>query len=145
MFSFLRQPHLCASDKASTYLSRRAASLIAVEAIQFIELSDPIAASLEWKKEKKQQNWWWWLAIIERGYVREVRVATNTVRYRTSIEILLVIYLGTNGYLPLRYHGCGESTPVNIGHKVSDSGAAGTFIVPVSSPLRNGIYTSLTN
>lgn len=64
----------------------------------------------------------------------------NTVRYCTGREIPLVIYSRYLRVPPLRYHGCGESTPVSTGHKVSDTGAAaGTFTVPVSFPLRNGI------
>lgn len=44
---------ICAPvDKASTYSSRKVASLVAVKAIQFIDLSDPIAASLSWKTKR---------------------------------------------------------------------------------------------
>ena len=63
----------------------------------------------------------------------------NTVRYCTGREIPLVIYSRYLRVPPLRYHGCGESTPVTTGHKVSDTGAAGTFTVPVSFPPCNGI------
>ena len=51
-FSFFDSAICAPVEKVSTYSSRKVASLVAVKAIQFIYLSDPIAASLSWEKKK---------------------------------------------------------------------------------------------
>lgn len=60
---------------AHSYSSRKVASLVAVKAIQFIDLNDPVAASLVWKKKRGSKKMVVVVvvvvvvaSIIERGY-----------------------------------------------------------------------------
>lgn len=74
-------------------------------------------------------------SIIERRFERSPG-NNNIVRYCIWLEIPLVIYsvpTGTSAQVPWLWG-------IHPGHKVSDTGAAGTFAVPVSFPLRNGIF-----